>query len=444
MPHRRRTLFAGIGVLLGLFATSTGCDHLGITGSADVTPVAAADPAPPGVAEKRAVAEAGEPVRRPQPTMVAVAGWLPLSPPEAPPAVPPVPDWRAAPPGGDTHGKTVIASNWRPMERSVVAPAQATVSGQPGLSPLAVAEFPGAPAAPVPPPVLTVPQVPPKPDDKPGEKAGEKQPEQMPAPTVLPAPEAPAASAPAAAPVLGMPIAGGAPGGPGGPSPRELCKVSLPPYVIEPPDVLLIESTQGLKDQPIRGQHLVRPDGTVSLGMYGSVHVAGMTIEQAKEAIIRVLRRRITDATIDNLNVDVIAYNSKFYYVITDGGGYGEQVYRLPIYGSETVLDAIGQINGLPPVASKRHIWLARRAPGHGVSQMPVDWIAITQYGSTETNYQVLPGDHIYVRAEKLIKIDSGIAKELSPIERVLGAVLLGSSTVNSINNRNGGNNTNR
>ena len=48
--------------------------------------------------------------------------------------------------------------------------------------------------------------------------------------------------------------------------PTELNKVSLPPYVIEPPDILLIESTQRIPDQPIRGQHLVRPDGTVSLG----------------------------------------------------------------------------------------------------------------------------------------------------------------------------------
>ena len=28
--------------------------------------------------------------------------------------------------------------------------------------------------------------------------------------------------------------------------------------------------------------------------------------------------------------VDVLAYNSKRYYVIFDGGGYGEQVYLVP------------------------------------------------------------------------------------------------------------------
>ena len=53
------------------------------------------------------------------------------------------------------------------------------------------------------------------------------------------------------------------------------------------------------------------------------------------------------------MSVDVLAYNSKVYYVIMDGGGYGQQIVRLPCTGNETVLDAIAQVNGLPQVASK-------------------------------------------------------------------------------------------
>jgi polysaccharide export outer membrane protein len=219
-------------------------------------------------------------------------------------------------------------------------------------------------------------------------------------------------------------------------APRELAKVSLPAYVIEPPDILLIESTQQLRDQPVRGQHLVRPDGSVGLGIYGSAYVAGMTIEQAKEAISRVLAGRINDFDPKNLNVDVLAYNSKFYYVITDGGGYGEQVVPLPITGSETVLDAIGKINGLPPPASKKHIWVARRTGANGGQILPVDWCAIAQGGSTATNYQIMPGDRIYVKADKWVHVDSAVAKRLSPFERLFGITLLGSSTVNSIRNR--------
>ena len=58
-------------------------------------------------------------------------------------------------------------------------------------------------------------------------------------------------------------------------APGELSRVLLPPYVIGPPDILQIESLKGLLNQPVRGPHLVRPDGTVSLGSYGSALVAG-------------------------------------------------------------------------------------------------------------------------------------------------------------------------
>jgi polysaccharide export outer membrane protein len=219
--------------------------------------------------------------------------------------------------------------------------------------------------------------------------------------------------------------------------PREGAKVSLPPYVIEPPDILLIETTQGLPDQRIRGQHLVRPDGTVNLGIYGSTLVGGLTIDQAKEVIGRQLAVRIKDFDLRNLNVDVLAYNSKFYYVVTDGGGYGEQVFRLPVTGSETVLDGISQIYGLPAVASKKRIWLARRSPdGMSDQVLPVDWNGIVQAGSTATNYQILPGDRIYVDANRWVRFDTKVARFLSPFERMFGFTLLGSETVNSIAGR--------
>lgn len=226
------------------------------------------------------------------------------------------------------------------------------------------------------------------------------------------------------------------------PVPREQARITLPAYVIDPPDVLLIESTQKLPDQPIRGQHLVRPDGYVSLGIYGDVFVTGMTIQQAKEAIAEKLKERIKDFEIRNLAVDVAAYNSKFYYVISDGGGFGEQVTRFPVTGNETVLDAISQIGGLGAVSSKKHIWVARTKGGHGQT-LPVDWCGIALHGRTETNYQVMPNDRVYVKAKGIVTFDTALGRFLSPIERMLGVTLLGANTVNQITNRNNNNNNN-
>jgi polysaccharide biosynthesis/export protein len=340
-----------------------------------------------------------------------------------------------------------------------------------------------------------------------------------------------ASSAPVPAPVPAACAPGGMPNGPvqgelappgltEGPIPTELAKVSMPSYVIEPPDILLldpirlvpkppyrieafdqlvIQVSNTLPDQPIsgiyqvtpdgtislgfsygtvrvggltieeveaairsqlgrvlqspqvsvalrefrglqqtRGEHLVRPDGTISLGGYGCVYVAGMTLAQAKGAIEAHLANYLDRPQV---SVDVFAYNSKVYYVIADGGGYGQLVYRFPITGNETVLDAIGNINGLPSVASRKKIWVARPAPAHwGCDQvLPVDWHAITQGGSTGTNYQLFPGDRIYVKADPLIAIDNALAKVLSPIERIFGITLLGSATVRSFEGNGGG-----
>jgi polysaccharide biosynthesis/export protein len=246
-----------------------------------------------------------------------------------------------------------------------------------------------------------------------------------------------------------MPLAGDGVGGPpgcafgAGGAPNEVRKQALPPYVIEPPDILLIEVPvqTALPDQPVAGQHLVRPDGTVSLGIYGSVFVGGLTLEQAHEAIFQQLQRRVTKLERKLLNVDVLAYNSKVYYVITDGAGNGEQVFRFPITGSETVLDAVSQVGGLPPVASKKHVWVARRSlqDGDCGQIMPVDWNGIAQHACNGTNYQIMPGDRIYVRADCWRTFDTRVAKVLSPFERMLGFTLLGSSTVNSIKNSNTG-----
>ncbi len=189
--------------------------------------------------------------------------------------------------------------------------------------------------------------------------------------------------------------------------------------------------------QVVAGQHLVRPDGTVALGIYGEVHVAGMTLAEVRQAVEQHLSQFLTGPLV---NVDVVAYNSKVYYVVVDGGGLGEQIVRLPCTGNETVLDAIAQIDGLPQISSKR-IWIARPCsdkPGKA-DILNVNWQSLTADGNATTNYQLLPGDRIYVQADNLMATDNFLSKLLAPVNRVLGVTLLGTSTAQQIQSlRNG------
>lgn len=192
-----------------------------------------------------------------------------------------------------------------------------------------------------------------------------------------------------------------------------------------------VSLSQLAAQQQIAGEHLVAPDGKVNLGTYGRVRVVGMTIEEARAAIETHLAQYLQNPQVA---VDVLGYNSKVYYVVTQGAGLGDHVMVLPAKGNETVLDAIGQIQGLAANQSTR-MWIAR--PGKNNCQgdqiLPVDWLAVTQRGATDTNFQMLPGDRLYVSEDKLVAVDTKLGKLISPLERILGVTGLATTTAQNI-----------
>ena len=60
--------------------------------------------------------------------------------------------------------------------------------------------------------------------------------------------------------------------------------------------------------------------------------VAGQ-LDEIRSAVAAQLHVTFDKKSIEDIKsqvvVDVIAYNSKVYYVITDGGGYGAQMYSM-------------------------------------------------------------------------------------------------------------------
>ena len=186
--------------------------------------------------------------------------------------------------------------------------------------------------------------------------------------------------------------------------------------------------------QRISGEHLVGSDGTVTLGRYGSVSVVGQTLLEAQQSIADSLTPHFNAPEV---SISVYSFNSKVYYVITQGGGLGDGLARLPHTGNETVLDAISQINGLSQVSSTR-IWVARPGKDYcGENQiLPVDWLGITQRGEVETNYQLLPGDRLYIAHDRLVAFDGALGKLTAPFERIFGFTLLGTTTAARLSGR--------
>lgn len=179
-------------------------------------------------------------------------------------------------------------------------------------------------------------------------------------------------------------------------APSEAWKVSLPTYVIEPPDILQIEITAAdpAASPVCSGQHLVAMDGRVNIQGLGTVYVAGMTMAEAQDAIAKSVAASVKSPRV---LVDVLAYNSKVYYVIERHPAGADDITRLPITGNETILDAIAAIGGLD-APSATELWISRGSPTAPGSELklPVDWDEVAN-GDSLANLQILPGDRVFI-----------------------------------------------
>jgi protein involved in polysaccharide export with SLBB domain len=172
----------------------------------------------------------------------------------------------------------------------------------------------------------------------------------------------------------------------------------------------------GMNTQQIGGQHLVRADGCVDLGDFGFVDVSGMTPGKARAAIEKKLSERLESPEV---TVEVLAINSKVYYIIEQHTGSGDEVARQRITGRETVMDAVAALGGIAKGSTPR-MWISRpAADGKGVEKtLPINWRELANGDSTATNYELRPCDRLF--------IDYGSAQKKEVGDRVgaAGAIL--------------------
>ncbi len=93
---------------------------------------------------------------------------------------------------------------------------------------------------------------------------------------------------------------------PDDPPPHEGAMIEIP-YVLQPPDMINVEVLEALPGRPITGERLVRQDGTITLGFYGSLKVSGLTMEQTKTKIVLHLRKYLEDDVIGLIGIAVDA-----------------------------------------------------------------------------------------------------------------------------------------
>lgn len=220
-------------------------------------------------------------------------------------------------------------------------------------------------------------------------------------------------------------------------APRELAMTVQQPHRVEAGDVMVIEASDFNSSVRLPGDQTVQADGTIELGAYGSLSVAGMTVMDVqqnvqalistKEAsrlgrnsiaanVVQASSQRTTvpqgfghaalpggnGTPVDNtVSVRLLRQESTVFYVLGEVNAPGSY----PLVGNETVLDAIIAAGGVTTLANEHKIILSRpSASGGKRTILPVCYQSIVQLGDTTANYQLYPGDRIYVPSLTLME----------------------------------------
>ena len=195
----------------------------------------------------------------------------------------------------------------------------------------------------------------------------------------------------------------------------ELAKAPLPPHRVEAGDVLVIEPNDFNSPVQIPSDHTVQQEGTIDLGSYGRMQVAGLSVPEIQQRVQfavmqqEALRhqsgiglashngqppRRMEESLDLGVAVRLVSQERGAVYVMGEVNAPGSY----PIVGSETVLDALITAGGLSDRANDHKIILTRpQTEGKPRFILPVCYQQILQLGDTSTNYQLQPGDRIYV-----------------------------------------------
>lgn len=214
----------------------------------------------------------------------------------------------------------------------------------------------------------------------------------------------------------------------------ELAKAPLPPHFVEAGDVLVIEPNDFNSPVQIPSDHTVQQDGTIDLGGYGRVQIVGLPVAEIQQRVQQIIERQelqkknsrvglashskqsvMEDNAADyGVSVRLVSNERGIVYVMGEVNAPGSY----PISGSETALDAIISAGGLSDKANEHKILLTRpQQVGQPRIILPICYQRILQLGDVSTNYQLRPGDRIFVPTLTVwedLKASSGWNREKS------------------------------
>lgn len=182
------------------------------------------------------------------------------------------------------------------------------------------------------------------------------------------------------------------------------------PYVIEPPDTILIVSpeTPEIDQQALT----LRPDGYVTVALLGDIQAAGKTPTQLASEIQEMVLRYYQDA---NVQVQVANFASKRYYMAGETSA-GPKPYT----GKDFVLDAVLGA-GVPRTAWPEKLVVIRpNEKGELIRRMTIDFNHMIQTGDLQHNALLEEGDILFMPINPLAAVGVAVQNLLSPVSPVI------------------------
>ncbi len=190
--------------------------------------------------------------------------------------------------------------------------------------------------------------------------------------------------------------------------------VSSENYILHPPDEIEIHCTDAPK---IDGQsQQIRPDGRIRFEGVGELYVAGKTPAQiASELRTKILELyQIEDDK--SVDVRVVAFRSKRYYVLGQVNSPGPQVYT----GRDTVLGALALAGSPNMMAWEQRIQVVRPSNNKNVKPkiFEFNFDRAAAHGDASKDVLLQDGDIIYVPPTVLAAAAMKIEEFIRPIAR--------------------------
>lgn len=177
-------------------------------------------------------------------------------------------------------------------------------------------------------------------------------------------------------------------------------------YTLGPEDVIEIS----VYEQPDLSRSVtVRPDGKITCAYVGDIYVEGLTPMETAAKVKEELRELVRDPVV---TVTLLAFRSKKVYILGEVGSPG----AYPLTSKMSVFDATATAGTMTVNSDPSKVRVVRPSATGNPRVFEVDLAKVIKKGDASENFNLEPGDIVYVPKNGLAQVSFDLEQILQPI----------------------------